>query len=144
MIVPDINLLVYAVHRESPQHERARAWLDALMRGDEPIGLAWAVLLGFTRLVTSPRIMERPWAIADAVDLVNAWLAQPAVTIIDPMPEHWSLLSEMLIAAGRGANLTTDAHLATLCIERGATLHSADNDFARFRALRWHNPLAVG
>jgi hypothetical protein len=49
----------------------------------------------------------------------------------------------MLDAAGRGANLTTDAHLAALCIERGATLHSADNDFARFRRLDWVNPLAL-
>lgn len=144
MIVPDVNLLIYAVHRESPDHVVARQWLDTLITGDEPVGLPWAVVLGFTRLVTSARVLERPWAIDDAVALVDAWLAQPAVSLIDPTPRHWSLVRELLITAGRGANLTTDAHLAALCIERGATLHSADNDFARFRALRWINPLALG
>jgi uncharacterized protein len=144
VIVPDVNLLVYAVHRESPEHERARVWLDTIMNGDEPVGLGWAVLLGFTRIITNGRIFERPWTIADAVALVDTWLALPGVTIIDPMPRHWAMLRDLLTTAGRGSNLTTDAHLATLCIERGATLHSADNDFARFRSLRWVNPLTVG
>lgn len=144
MIVPDVNLLVYAVHQESPEHDRARRWLDELLTGDEPVGLPWVVLLGFTRITTNMRIMSAPWPIRDAVALVDRWLAQPVVTVIDPTPRHWQLLSQLLVTAGRGANLTTDAHLAALCIERGATLHSADNDFARFRTLRWVNPLAVG
>lgn len=144
MIVPDLNLLLYAVHRESPDHERARAWLDALLTGDEPVGLAWSVVLGFVRLTTSARVFEQPWDIRDASALVDAWLAQPTVTLLAPTPRHWPLLRELLVAAGRRANLTTDAHLAALCIERGATLHSADSDFSRFRALRWVNPLAVG
>jgi uncharacterized protein len=143
VIVPDVNLLVYAVHQESPEHDRARRWLDELLTGDEPVGLPWAVLLGFTRITTNARIMSAPWPIRDAVALVDSWLAQSVVSVIDPTPRHWPLLSRLLATAGRGANLTTDAHLATLCIERGATLHSADNDFARFRTLRWVNPLAV-
>jgi uncharacterized protein len=113
------------------------------MIGDEPIGLAWAVLLGFTRITTNSRIFASPWPVSGAVSMIDTWLAQPAVSVIDPTERHWSILSNVLVAAGRGGNLTTDAHLAALCIERGATLHSADNDFASFRALRWLNPLAV-
>lgn len=143
MIVPDVNLLVYAVHQESPEHDRARRWLDELLTGDEPVGLPWVVLLGFTRITTNARIMSAPWPVRDAVALVDTWLAQPVVTVIDPTPRHWQRLSQLLATAGRRANLTTNAHLAALCIERGVTLHSADNDFARFRTLRWVNPLAV-
>lgn len=87
--------------------------------------------------------MGAPWTVREAAALVEQWLAQPPVSVIEPTDRHWGILRELLGAAGRGANLTTDAHLAALCIERGATLHSADNDFARFRALRWVNPLAI-
>jgi toxin-antitoxin system PIN domain toxin len=141
MIVPDVNLLVYAVHQESPEHQRAQRWLDDLMTGDEPVGLPWVVILGFLRITTHPRIMESPWSIDDASALVDQWLAQRVVTVIHPTDRHWSVFRGLLAATGRGANLTTDAHLAALCIERGATLHSADTDFARFRTLNWVNPL---
>ncbi len=40
MIIPDVNLLVYAVHAESEQHLVARAWLDQLLTGDEPVGFS--------------------------------------------------------------------------------------------------------
>jgi predicted nucleic acid-binding protein len=41
-----------------------------------------------------------------------------------------------------GGNLVSDAHLAALAVEHGATLHSTDRDFSRFDGLRWENPLA--
>jgi toxin-antitoxin system PIN domain toxin len=144
VIVPDVNLLVYAVHQESPEHLRARPWLDALLAGDEPVGFPWVVLMGFVRITTNPRVMHAPWSVDEAVTLVDQWLAQPASTVIDPTGEHWRILSRLLREGGRGASLTTDTHLAALCIERGAVLHSADNDFARFKSLRWVNPLAIG
>lgn len=143
MIVPDVNLLVYAIHRESPEHRRAQRWLDDLMAGDEPVGLPWVVILGFVRITTHARIMQSPWSIDAALALVDQWLAQRVVTVIHPTERHWGVVRGLLDTAGRGANLTTDAHLAALCIERGATLHSADSDFARFRTLHWVNPLAL-
>ncbi len=143
MIVPDVNLLVYAIHRESPEHRRAQRWLDDLMAGDEPVGLPWVVILGFVRITTHARIMQSPWSIDAALALVDQWLAQRVVTVIHPTERHWGVVRGLLETAGRGANLTTDAHLAALCIERGATLHSADSDFARFRTLHWVNPLAL-
>jgi predicted nucleic acid-binding protein len=42
---------------------------------------------------------------------------------------------------GAGGNLTSDAHLAALAIEHGATPCSHDNDFSRFAGLRWEDPL---
>lgn len=143
MIVPDTNLLVYAVHGDNPEHALAKQWLDDLLTGDELVGLPWVVVLGFVRFTTNRRVMPSPWPIEDALALVDQWYAQPVVSVIEPGDSHWRILRTLLAVSGRGGNLTTDAHLAALCIERGATLHSADSDFSRFKSLHWVNPLRV-
>ena len=143
MIVPDVNLLLYAVHESSPFHHRANQWLQAALDGDEPIGLPWLVVLGFLRITTNPRIYSTSMRSAYAVSVVNDWLSRSVVSAIEPGQEHWRILSELLAQTGTAGNLTTDAHLAALCIERGATLHSADTDFARFRSLNWVNPIRI-
>lgn len=142
MIVPDVNLLLYAVNPDAPPHARAKRWLDAALRGDEPVGFAWVVLIAFVRITTHARVFPSPMALDDALAIVTGWLALPVAVVIEPGAEHWRILQQLLRDARRGGNLATDAHLAALCIERGATLHSADADFTRFRGLRWENPLA--
>ena len=143
MIVPDLNLLLYAVHRESPLHARAVHWIDGLLSGDEPVGLPWAVSLGFVRIVTNARVFSSPLPVETALAIVDGWYARRVVVPLDPAAGHWRLVRSLLTEAGTAGNLTTDAHLAALCIERGATLHTADADFGRFRGLRWANPLAT-
>ena len=73
---------------------------------------------------------------------MRAWLAQPYVAILHPGERHPEILFGLLDRLGTGGNLTTDAHLAALCIEHQAELHSTDADFARFSGLRWRNPIA--
>lgn len=142
MIVPDLNLLLYAVHKESPKHARAASWLEALLTGDEPVGLPWAVSLGFIRITTNPRVFPMPLSVEVALRLVDAWYDRRIVIAIDPGDQHWRVVRTLLTESGTAANLTSDAHLAAICIERGATLHTADADFGRFKGLRWINPLA--
>ncbi len=141
MIVPDVNLLLYATNSSMPQHTRALHWMNTLFRGDEPIGFSWFVVVGFVRIATNPRVYRAPMSVGDALAVVDGWLSQRLVSIIEPTPAHWEILSTLLRESGTAGNLTNDAHLAALCIERGATLHSADGDFTRFRGLRWENPL---
>ncbi len=143
MIVPDVNLLLYAKNRDMPQHERADHWLKAIMGGDEPIGFSWFVLVGFVRIATNPRVYRRPMTVSEAMSIVDGWLSNRLVSIIEPTPSHWEILRALLRESGTAGNLTNDAHLAALCIERGATLHSADGDFSRYRGLRWVNPLVT-
>jgi toxin-antitoxin system PIN domain toxin len=140
--VIDLNLLLYAVNRDSPHHSDAKTWLEDAMSGEERIALAWTVLLGFIRLTTSPRVLERPLSVDDALRTVDAWLSQPSVSPLEPGEGHWSILRDLLLEAGSAGNLTTDAHLAALAIEHGAELCSTDTDFARFKRLRWVNPLS--
>lgn len=143
MIVPDLNLLLYAVHKEGPLHARAMRWLQDILTGDEPVGLPWSVTLGFVRLTTNARIFTTPIAVGDAIGIVDGWFRQRIVSPIEPGQEHWRIVRGLLAGAGAGGNLTTDAHIAALCIERGAVLHSADADFTRFPGLRFFNPLSA-
>jgi toxin-antitoxin system PIN domain toxin len=142
VILPDVNLLVHAYNSDSPRHAVARRWLERTLSSAEPVGLAWAVLLGFVRIVTQPRILTRPLPAGDAIGHVKAWLAQPAAAIVHPGDRHASLVFGYLERLGAAANLTTDAHLAALAVEHQAELHTTDADFVRFPGLRWRNPLA--
>lgn len=141
MIVVDANLLVYAVSAGMRQHEAARTWLDERLNGPAPVGLPWPALLAFVRLVSNPRVFERPRAIPDAWRQVEEWLECPPVWIPAPTERHREVLGDLLRRAVPRANLVADAHLAALAIEHGLTLCSTDGDFGRFPGVRWENPL---
>lgn len=142
MIVVDLNLLLYVVNSDAPQHARARKWWEKALMADEPIGIAWVVALGFLRIATNPRILPRPLQAEQALAIVEEWAGGPPVSFLEPTERHWAILAELLRPLGTAGNLTMDAHLAALAIEHGATLWSSDNDFSRFPRLRWRNPLA--
>ena len=144
MIVVDVNLLIYAVNRNAPHHERARSWLERSLSGSEAVGLPWLVLVAFIRLTTNPRIFPAPLETTTALDLVGGWLAQPCARPIEPGERHWLILSQLLRQSGIAGNLSNDAHLAAIAIEHDSCLHSADNDFHRFSGLKFHNPLNDG
>jgi len=141
MIVPDVNLLVYAYDSNSPSHLAAAKWWKGCMSGAEEIGLATVVVFGFVRLVTNPRIFQHPFTAKEAAHRVESWLARPRVRIIDPSPHHVADVLGLLINSGTAGNLTTDAQIAGLALQEKAVLHSNDTDFLRFPGIRWHNPL---
>jgi toxin-antitoxin system PIN domain toxin len=141
--ISDVNLLLYAYDSSALQHQRARAWLEEQLSGVEAFGFAWATLLAFVRLVTSPRVFEAPLRVEEALDVVDAWLTAPPATVLNPGPRHAVLVRQLLEPVGTAGNLTTDAHLAALALEHDAELCSADADFSRFPGLRWSNPLAA-
>ena len=142
MILVDANLLIYAIDRDSPHHPEARKWVEGALSGADTVGLAWGVILAFLRLTTRPGILRRPMSGDAALDYVDEWLSLPAVEIVLPGERHWPVFRNLLKIAGTAGNLTSDAHLAALAIERGATVFSTDSDFARFPGLRHVNPLA--
>jgi len=111
------------------------------MSGSETVSLPWVVILGFLRITTSNRVLPRPLTPLQAIEVVDALLSRPSVETMDAGPDHWPALRALLEESGTAGNLTTDAHLAALAIESGATLCSTDADFARFRHLTWENPL---
>jgi toxin-antitoxin system PIN domain toxin len=141
MKLVDTNLLVYAHVPALAQHAPARRWLEQSLSEDEAVGLAWASVLGFLRVVTNPRIFRVPLLLDRAVAVVDDWLEQQAVEIILPTPRHWSTLRQMLTAGQAGGPMATDAHLAALSLEHGATVYTTDRDFSRFPGVRVVNPL---
>ena len=141
MIVPDINLLVYAYNAADPNHSAAREWWEQLLNGAEPVGLSWTAMSGFVRLMTHPRVLMEPMPVSQALDQVRAWMNQPCVIILEPGKRFGSLFFDYLEKIGTAGNLTTDAYLAALAVEHQAELHSNDSDFSRFSGLQWRNPL---
>jgi uncharacterized protein len=142
LILVDANLLIYAVNASAPQHNAARLWLDERLNGPARVGLPWASLVAFLRLITNPRIFQHPLSMADAWDQASAWLSNGAAWIPAPSERHAAILAGLLTAPSMHSNLVPDAHLAALAIEHGLELNSTDGDFARFANLRWRNPLA--
>jgi len=97
-------------------------------------------MLGFVRITTNRRVVGRPLPVDDVMARLHAWLALPHVHVADPSESHFVRLRTELERLGTAGNLTTDAHLAVLAMERGYVLYSTDTDFARFSGLRWVNP----
>lgn len=141
MTLPDVNILIHAHNLDSPVHQAARQWWDLCLAGTEGVGLAWVTLLGFIRISTHRRILANPLPISEVLDRIRSWLSLPHVHIPQPSQRHFERLSKAFEQLGTAGNLTTDAHLATLAMERGYILYSSDTDFDRFKGLRWINPV---
>lgn len=141
MTIIDANILLYAYDANAQRHGRANEWLNALLASDEQIGLPWVTLWAFIRLSTNTRILSAPMASQEVFSIVREWLAQPAVVVPNPGPRHAAILERLVVGTGARAGMVTDAALAALAIENGATLASADYDFRRFPDLKWVNPL---
>lgn len=141
MIVPDINLILYAEIAAFPEHAEARRWWEGVLSGPDEVGLTPPVVFGFVRIATNPRMFDPPLAVDDALDRVTAWLQQPHSRALVPGPRHLEIAFRLLRNLGAAGNLTTDAQLAAFAMENNATLHSNDTDFGRFPGLRWDNPL---
>jgi toxin-antitoxin system PIN domain toxin len=142
VILVDANIPLYAEDSLSEHHEAARTWWDEQLSGSEPVALCWPVLTAFIRIGTNARLQQRPLTLKEALERVQSWLDQPGVRILTPTEQHWIIFQRMLRAGNATANLVSDAHLAALAVEHNCLLASSDTDFARFRGLKWRNPLA--
>ncbi len=142
MIVPDINLLVYAYNSSAPRHAQAKYWWERMIRGEENVGIPWVVSMGFIRLMSSRSAVTEPMSPPEAAKHVMDWLRHHHVKPLNPGERHMEYLQRNLAVPGSGTNLVTDAHIAALAMEADAELHTSDTDFAKFAELRWHNPLA--
>jgi toxin-antitoxin system PIN domain toxin len=142
-VLVDANILLYAVDEASPHHPTAKAWLEDALNGQRRVAIPWQSLHAFLRIVTNPRALREPLRGADAWELIEAWLDAPTTWVPQPSSGHREILARLVRELDLTGNLITDAALAALCIEHGLTIVSADSDFARFRDVRWMNPLAV-
>ena len=144
MNLPDANILIYAYDKFSPHHAGAKQWLEEALTGSAPVAFCWPTIVAFIRIVTNRKAMAKPLAAEDACAIVGSWLEEPLATIVLPTERHWTVFLRVL-GEGQGAGpLVSDAHLAALAIEHGATLVTNDRDFSRFPGLEVEYPLMSG
>lgn len=143
MIIPDVNLLLYAEIDAFPQHGAARTWWEELLNGERAVGIAPVALFGFLRISTNRRVFSTPLTIENAIERVERWLEQPNVNALVPGSEHLTLAFRLLRQLGTAGNLTSDVQIAAHALEHNGEVHSNDTDFARFDRLRWVNPLGA-
>jgi hypothetical protein len=141
MIIPDINLLLYAYDAGSPFHANVADWWQVYLSGAEPVGLLPVVVFGFVRIGTHLRAFEHPMTAGEAAGHVRSWLEQPPVELLDPGPGHVESVLKLLEGLGTAGNLATDAQIAAAALDQDAIVHTTDMDFMRFQGLRWFNPI---
>ncbi len=143
MILLDVNILVYAHREDAPDHAAYRAWLEAVINGDQAYGMSDIVLSGFLRIVTHTRVFNPPSTMEQALAFVADVRNQPNCVIVAPGVRHWSIFEDLCRSAGVKGNLVPDAYLAALAIESGSEWITTDRDYARFARLNWRHPFAI-
>lgn len=141
MIAPDVNVLLYALRAESARHAEFRGWLQAVLRGDEPVVLFEPALAAVLRIATHPGIFKTPTPRSIVEAFVEAALQAPGAAPARAGDAHWRIFRDQCRRADCRGNLVQDAYFAALAIEHGCTWVTTDRDFARFPGLTWRHPL---
>ncbi len=142
MLLPDVNVLVYAHRSDScEEHTAYAAWLTRLATGHEPFALSSLALGGVIRIVTNRRIFRRPSTLDEAFAFISELTARPNARLVHPGPAHLEIFEELCRRSGATGKLVADAQHAAVAVEHGCTLVTTDSDFDRFPELRWRHPL---
>ena len=140
MILPDVNVLIYAFRQDSPRHSEYRAWLQGVVDGPNAYGVSPQVLASVLRICTHPGIFTQPSTRVETMVFCEALLSRAHSTVIQPGDRHWPIFAELCEAANAAGNLVQDAWFAALAIEHGCEWISTDGDYERFAGLRWRRP----
>lgn len=143
MVLPDVNVLIYAHRRDSSHHDRCRRWLEATLRSPRAYGISELVLSAFVRIVTHPRIFDPPSSIEEALAFAGELLAPDHAVRVVSGPRHWEIFVRLCRGADVRGNLVPDAYLAALAIESGCEWITTDGDYGRFADLVWRRPVDV-
>jgi len=140
MILPDVNVLIYAFRRDMPQHAVCRPWLDRVIQSDARFGVSPMVLAALVRITTNPRAYKTPSTIEEAFGFCEDLLGQPHCQVVAPGERHWDLFSRLCTKTDTRGSRVTGAWLAALAIEWGCEWITLDRDYARFPGLKWQVP----
>lgn len=140
MLLPDVNILVYAHREDSTHHNICVKWLEKLINSDQAFAISELVLSGFLRIVTHPKVFAPPSTLQEALTFIEQIRDQPNCVIVSPQQRHWSIFRKLCEQANARGNLIPDAYHAALAIETGSEWITRDHDFSRFPGLRWSEP----
>jgi len=142
MILPDVNVLIYAFRKEVPEHSVCRRWLDRVVLGDARFGLAPLALSALVRVTTNRRAYSMPSSLDDAFGFCQDLLGQPHCQLVEPGERHCDIFQRLCTETNTRGPTVTDAWYAALAIESGCEWITLDRDYARFPGLRWRSPAA--
>lgn len=137
MLMPDVNVFIYAHRLDVSEHQLHREWLERALRGPEHVGVSELVLASFLRIVTNHRIFKEPTSVEDALAFTHAIRSGRRAIAVVPRERHWTVFTDLCRTVGARANVVPDAYLAALAIDYGATWVTNDRGFARFPGLMW-------
>jgi uncharacterized protein len=140
MILPDVNVLLYAFRRDSPLHAEYRNWLEDVVNRDEAYGMAPQVLASVVRISTRKRIYAQPSTLEEALEFCSTLMRPDTCTIVHPGKRHWEIFSRLCTKSLASGNLVQDAWFAALAIESGCEWVTTDRDYAKFPGLRCSSP----
>jgi toxin-antitoxin system PIN domain toxin len=141
MILPDVNVLIYAFRQDMPQHVVCRPWLEDVVTGDTRFGLSPLALSALVRITTNPRTFVTPSPVEEAFGFCDDLLGQPHCEVVEPGERHWGIFRRLCLETGTHGPSITDAWFAALAIESGCDWITFDRDFARFPGLNWRQPV---
>jgi toxin-antitoxin system PIN domain toxin len=141
VILPDVNVLIYAFRVDAERHEEYKSWLESVVNGPATYGVAPQVLASVVRICTHPRIHAHPSRVRDAFEFCRVLLEQPNATVVTPGQRHWEIFEALCNESKATGNLVQDAWFAALAVESGCEWITTDRDYARFTGLAWRAPL---
>lgn len=142
MILCDVNVLIYAFRKDTPNHANYARWLEEdVLNAEGAYGFSELVLAAVLRIVTNHRIFEKPSRLEVALQFCQQIREGPQGVSVSPGPRHWEIFRRLAEEAGAKGSLMTDAYFAALAIESGCEWITTDRDYARFKGLRWRHPL---
>jgi toxin-antitoxin system PIN domain toxin len=133
MLMPDVNILIYAHRREDPDHEFYRQWMERLANGREPFAVSALVAVAFVRVVTHPAFQPRPTPLHQAIAVIDSLAALTNCLMPRPGEQHWNLVKMLCEASSARGKLVADAQHAAIALEHGCTWVTRDADFEGFR-----------
>jgi toxin-antitoxin system PIN domain toxin len=140
MILPHVNILIYAFRRDNDHHAVCRPWLDAVIAGDARFGISRLAASAVLRITTDHRIYAEPSLLKEAFRFCDNLLGQPHCQLVEPGERHWGIFKRLCLESGARGRRVTDAWFAALAIEWGCEWVTMDRDYARFPGLRWAVP----
>ena len=140
MILPDVNVLIYAMRRDARRHDEYRVWLHGVINGDDPFGVSPQILSSVVRISTHPTAFDPPSTLDESFGFCRAVLGSERCVPIHPGPSHWKIFADLCERTRAKGNLVSDAWFAALAIEAGCEWITTDRDYSRFPGLRWRTP----
>ena len=143
LVSVDANVLVHALNRRAPEHERARRFLEELGARDDVV-LAEQTLVEVYLLVRNPAIFPRPMSASAAAQVCAGYRAHPRWRLVECEPvmaDVWHRAG----ASGFARRRIIDVRLALTLVRAGVAQFATGNvkDFKGLGFERVWDPLEV-